>query len=336
MNGSSGAFASRFGAGVSAGCSAAAADGVVALSFDLDRAGGSAGTAGGVAEELRPLVGLGATMTSMGGVIGFVFDLSLVVGLVSADGTVVVSAAALDELDAAPGVREALLLLALAFAAGGGAEASLLAARGFAALASAAAAAAASRFGTEAARFAALGTEAARGGVSFSGVGSGSIFDRDPNRASSVACFILRRCASLNNVGSGLLNLLALILPLPGGGGGPPGGGAMPAGVSGGPGCMCSINSLAFRLLSAAVPTTFAPYGDFRTATVFTAFPPVAFAPLTLAIIGSAPESGGPGGCCQPGANTGSAGMLFGCGIAWFTRLSTYDWSIDAAPDGPM
>ena len=40
--------------------------------------------------------------------------------------------------------------------------------------------------------FAALGFEAARGGVSFSGIGSGFIFDRDPNRASSVACFILR------------------------------------------------------------------------------------------------------------------------------------------------
>jgi hypothetical protein len=250
----------------------------------------------------------------MGGVIGFDFDLSLFVGLVSAGGTVVVSAAALDELDDAPGVREALLLLALAFAVAGVVEdvrlASLV--------------------------FAALGAEAARGGVSFSGIGSGSIFDRDPNRASSVACFILSRCASLNNVGSGLLNLLALILPLPGGGGGPPGGGAMPAGVSGGPGCMCSINSLAFRLLSAAVPTTFVPYGDFRTASIFTAFPLVAFAPLTLATIGSAPGPGAPGGCCQPGANTGSAGVLLGCGIAWFTRLSTYDWSIDAAPDGPM
>ena len=33
---------------------------------------------------LRPLVGLGATMTSMGGVIGFDFDLSLFVGLASA------------------------------------------------------------------------------------------------------------------------------------------------------------------------------------------------------------------------------------------------------------
>ena len=100
LNASSGAFACRFGAGVSAGCSAAAADaaadagGVAALSFDLDRAGGSAGAVGGVAEELRPragLLGAGATTTASEG-----------------------SAAAPDELDAAPLVREALLLLALA------------------------------------------------------------------------------------------------------------------------------------------------------------------------------------------------------------------------------
>ena len=62
LNGSSGAFAPcRFGAGVSAGCCAAADDdddAVAALPFDLDRAGGSAGTAGGVAEELRPRAGL--------------------------------------------------------------------------------------------------------------------------------------------------------------------------------------------------------------------------------------------------------------------------------------
>ena len=64
-------------------------------------------------------------------------------------------AAAVDELDAAPGVREALLLLALAFAAGGGAEGSRLAARAFAS---------------------ALGTEAARFGSCFSGIGAGPSF----------------------------------------------------------------------------------------------------------------------------------------------------------------
>ena len=122
---------------------------------------------------LRPLAGLGATMTSMGGVVGFDFDLSLFVGLLSAGGTVVVSAAALDELDAAPGVREALLLLALALAVGGCAEGSLLLGIGFAAAALASAAAAAtSRFGTEAA----LGTEAARGGATLSWIAAGSSF----------------------------------------------------------------------------------------------------------------------------------------------------------------
>ena len=156
-------------------------------------------------------------------------------------------------------MREALLLLALAFAAGGGAEGSRLAARAFAS---------------------ALGIEAARFGASFSGIGADSIFDRDSAFDSSAACFILRRCASLNNVGSGFLNLLALILPLPGGGGGPScGGGAIPAGVSGGPGCMWSINSLAFRPLSAN-----AAYGDFRTADVFTAFP--------LVVVGAATGAG--------------------------------------------
>ena len=204
MYGSSGSFASRFGAGVSAGCSAAAADDVVALSFDLDRAVGLVGTAGGVAEELRPLavlLGAGATTTASGS-----GGLDPALSFFSAFPTDVVgarfgvgSAAALDELEAAPGVRELLLPLALAFAAGGGADASLLAALGFTAALASAAAAAVSRFDTEAA----LGFEAARGGVSFSGIGSGSIFDRAPNRAISVVCFILRRCASLNNVGCG-------------------------------------------------------------------------------------------------------------------------------------
>ena len=113
------------------------------------------------------------------------------------------------------------------------------------------------------------------------------------------SCVPIKFGSGFLNVSVLILPLLVLILPLPGGGGGPPpGGGAIPAGVSGGPGCMCSINSLAFRLLSAAVPTTFVPYGDFRTASIFIAFPLVAFSPLTLAIIGVAPEPGGPGGGC--------------------------------------
>ena len=135
LNGASAAFAPcRFDADLSAG-SCAAADVVPALSFDLDRAGGSAGTAGGVAEELRPrmglLLGAGATTTASGCSGGLdpalsrfgvgpepTFDVGAGVG----------PAAALDELDAAPGVREALLLLALAFAVGGCAEGTRLAA----------------------------------------------------------------------------------------------------------------------------------------------------------------------------------------------------------------
>jgi hypothetical protein len=178
---------------VSAGCSAAAADDVVALSFDLDRAVGLVGTAGGVAEELRPLavlLGAGATTTASGSggldpalssfsafptdvesgrfVIGPAPTLGFGVGMgVGPD-------VAPDELDAAPGVRDALLLLALALAVGGCAEGSLLLGIGFAtaaALASAAAAAT-SRFGTEAA----LGTEAARGGATLSWLAAGSSF----------------------------------------------------------------------------------------------------------------------------------------------------------------
>ena len=87
------------------------------------------------------------------------------------------SAAALDGV----GVREALLLLALAFAAAGCADGSRLAALGFAA---------------------ALGSEAARFGASFSGIGVDSIFAHAPAFASSAACFPLRRIASLINVGS--------------------------------------------------------------------------------------------------------------------------------------
>ena len=123
---------------------------------------------------LRPLVGLGATMTSMGGVIGFDFDLILfVLVLVSAGGTVVVSAAALGELDAAPGVLEALLLLALAFAAGATSGATAAGATAgcdclpitfvlFAALASAA--------------FAAFSLLDNGGGARFSGIGAGFSF----------------------------------------------------------------------------------------------------------------------------------------------------------------
>ena len=165
-------------------------------------------------------------------------------------------------------MREALLLLALAFAAGGGAEGSRLAARAFAS---------------------ALGIEAARFGASFSGIGVDSIFDRDSAFDSSAACFILRRCASLNNAGSCFLNLLALILPLPGGGGGPScGGGAIPAGVSAGPGFMCSTNSLGLVFPTKRIRC---PFAGLLMGIIFTAFPP-----LTLDIIGVPPEPGSCGG----------------------------------------
>ena len=73
----------------------------------------------------------------------------------------------------------------------------------------------------------------------------------------------------------------------------------MPAGSSSGPGVpltMCIITSLGLAL-SAAFPCTRSPFAVLRTGTIFTAFPPpVDFPPLTLAIIGVAPEPGGLGG----------------------------------------
>jgi hypothetical protein len=195
---------------------------------------------------LRPLVGLGATMTSMGGVIGFDFDLILFVVLVSAGGTVVVSAAALGELDAAPGVLEALLLLALAFAAGATSGATAAGATAgcdclpitfvlFAALASAA--------------FAAFSLLDNGGGARFSGIGAGFSFGAEfafKSRAAFRVALTFSPFAfknlPLTRVPSASKNFL--ILPLPDDGGGlPSGGGAIPAGVSGGPGCMCNTSS---------------------------------------------------------------------------------------------
>ena len=140
-------------------------------------------------------------------------------------------------------------------------------------------------------------------------------------------CFILVRCAAANNSLSVFLNwfkidsgcLYAILtLPLPAplpeacvGGCPPCGGGAMPAGVSPGPGFMCIINSLGLAL-SAAFPTTRSPFVVLRTASIFTAFPPVAFPPLTLAIIGVAPEPGGPGGGCPPPCSTSMCCVLLG------------------------
>ena len=139
-------------------------------------------------------------------------------------------------------MREALLLLALAFAIGGCADGSRLAA-----LVSAAAAAK-SRFGTE----------AARGGATLSGIGAGFSFEY-ASLTSRAAFKLARIFAILFLVRASCLILLStttgfLIRPLPGAGGGPPGGGAMPAGVSGGPDGMCSISSLGLVFLTRRCP----------------------------------------------------------------------------------
>ena len=106
----------NFTSGVSAGCSAAAAD----LAPDFDRAGGSAGAACGVAEVLRPRAGLlaaGATTTSSVGSAfaaeGGRFAMGPAPTLGVGAGAGVGPDATPDELDAAPLVREALLLLPL-------------------------------------------------------------------------------------------------------------------------------------------------------------------------------------------------------------------------------
>jgi hypothetical protein len=160
-------------------------------------------------------------MTSMGGVFGFDFDLSLFV----------VSAVAPDELDAAPLVRVALLLLPLT-------------------------AAGATISGTGC-----LPIIAPFGGRPFpvgfgattSGTGVGSslgadfaLLSRWAFRLVSIDARLFAWLASVNLVlTSGASGFL--ILPLPDdGGGGPPGGGAMPAGVSGCGGTMCNTNSFGF------------------------------------------------------------------------------------------
>ena len=190
-------------------------------------------------------------------------------------------------------MREALLLLALAFAAGGGAEGSRLAARAFAS---------------------ALGIEAARFGASFSGIGVDSIFGVELSFFCSRTAFRLSSSAALTFVWSAFKNLLlALILGLLGGGGGPScGGGAIPAGVSPGPGSMCIINSLGLVFPTKRIRC---PFAGLLTDIIFTAFPPGAFPPLTLAIIGVAPEPGGPGGGCPPPCSTSMCCVPSGGGL---------------------
>jgi hypothetical protein len=118
---------------------------------------------------------------------------------------------------------------------------------------------------------------------------------------------------------------LTLTLPLPGGGGGPPGGGAIPAGVSGGPGCMCNINSLG--LVFPFIRHPFVVFWPFSMCVC------VAFPPNEIVV---APEPGGPGGGCPPYCETSMGSVSPGRGLACFTMLSTYDWSTESAPDGPM
>ena len=180
---------------------------------------------------LRPRAGLplgaGATMTSS-------FD-------------ALASAAAAARFDSAVGLgTEAFLGTAAAL----GVEA----ARGFLALPSAAAAATS--------RFVCLGTDAARGGVSFCGAGVSPSFDI----VLATACV----------------------------GGCPPcGGGAMPAGASPGPLTSCGIKSLGFVFLDIRKRCTFSTIPLMCVS--FDVFPNIAFP------FGVAPEPDGPdGGGCPP------------------------------------
>ena len=263
----------NFTSGVSAGCSAAAAD----LALDFDRAGGSAGAAGGEAEELRPRAGLlaaGATTISSAGSAfaaeGGRFAMGPAPTLCDGAGVGVGPDATPDELDAAPLVREALLLLALAGAgATAGASAGCLPFNLNFLLALVSAAVAASP------------CLVAGGGACFSGIGVGFIFGAE-FAFRSLAAFkvaLIFSPLALRNLpltfGSAAFSAF-LILPLPPDGGGLPfGGGAMPAGVSGGPGCMCKTK----------FPFPFPlplPYGVCRVVRAFTVFPDVAscFAPI--------------------------------------------------------
>jgi hypothetical protein len=183
-------------------------------------------------------------MTSMGGVLGFDFDLSLFV----------VSAVAPDELDAASGVRVALLLLPLTAA---GATIS-----GTGCLPIIA------PFGGRpfpvgfGARPFPVGFGATTSGT---GVGSSlgadfALLSRWAFRLVSIDARLFAWLASVNLVlTSGASGFL--ILPLPDdGGGGPPGGGAMPAGVSGCGGTMCNTNSFGF-FTPFPFPIPLPPYG---------------------------------------------------------------------------
>ena len=95
------------------------------------------------------------------------------------------------------------------------------------------------------------------------------------------------------------------------------------------------INSFGLALSAACKRC---PFAVLLTDIIFTAFPPVAFPPLTLAIIGVAPEPGGLGG-----------GWLLPCetSMGWLSpwlgfpltlncvSFATYDWSDINVEVGP-
>ena len=348
----------NFTSGVSAGCSAAAAD----LALDFDRAGGSAGAAGGEAEELRPRAGLlaaGATTISSAGSAfaaeGGRFAMGPAPTLCDGAGVGVGPDATPDELDAAPLVREALLLLALA---GAGATAG----------ATAGASAGCLPFNLNfllalvSAAVAASPCLVAGGGASFSGIGVGFIFGAE-FAFRSLAAFkvaLIFSPLALRNLpltfGSAAFSAF-LILPLPPDGGGLPfGGGAMPAGVSGGPGCMCKTK----------FPFPFPlplPYGVCRVVRAFTVFPDVAscFAPIPDGTDpdGTVPDelAGSPPGelsgtfpvnhLFQPSAYSGCGGSIpvfhtfqsftyaVAAGVVCLTKVSTYEGLAELMWDGP-
>ena len=188
---------------------------------------------------LRPLVGLGTTMLSIGGSAGVDSARSLFATL--AEGPLLLACAfaagcvfaALAERAFSGGLDGGSLLLTRAFAAGGCTEGSRLLALAFAI---------------------ALVSEAARFPSIFDATGGGSIFGVGFwARGADLA--LTRWSLSANLAASGLETLfLIAVLPPPGGGGG--GGGAMPAGTATGPGrkTICIISSL--EVLVASLPLT--------------------------------------------------------------------------------
>ena len=154
--------------------------------------------------------------------------------------------------DAAPGVAEALLLFALAFAAAGCAEGSRLAALGFAAA------------GTDGARGGARGTDVGVGASFVAGAGAVVGVFIDATTLLSRSFFALAFFTSSFRKG---------FLTLRGGSGPPPGGGAMPLADSPGPLTSISAKSLGLVFLAsrnrrcfAAIPWWWASRDIFPTA----------------------------------------------------------------------